>query len=139
MELRSGWEATAVLLLLLAVSVPGVAMQAQDGDEKCDLSGHQLRYRDGRGWVDLGKSLSCAGPSAGRDDGDGRRSRDRDRDRDSDDDGRRNSTPQRSSAYDGGGEPADGDEKCGPDNYILKYDRASLHRWTTTLRRCGSR
>ncbi len=122
--------AAAVLgAAMVPPAVPGFVAAAQThGDEKCSPGGHVLRYTNLptlgiREWRD---TFARCDPRNGNS------SNANEEDRPS----RRSSGGGESS----GGRPEDGDEKCGPDGYILRYDWNDYLQkgaWRSTFRRCS--
>ena len=98
------------ILSLLATS----ALASDDGDEKCGPDGYILKFDANFG------STGRWRPTLRKCEGGG----------------------SQSSSYSSGrsrsGSSEDGDEKCGPDGYVLKFDAnfGSSGRWRPTLNKC---
>ncbi len=115
------------------VPVPAAIAQT-NGDEKCSPSGQVLRYREYpalgiREWSETYRSCDPRSSS--------RSNNTEDEDRPA----RRSSREEApGGGSSGGGRPEDGDEKCGPDGYILKYSWSDYRKtgsWRETARRCS--
>lgn len=129
------WVGGAVLVVagVAPPVLPEFAAMAQaNGDQKCSPEGYVLEYRKYSlealtGWKNTYARCDPRN-SRGSDDEDDRPSRRASRD--DDDNGGRSS----------GGRPEDGDEKCGPDGYVMKYDWNDYLKsgaWRAAGRRCS--
>lgn len=129
------WTGAAALAVtaMIPPALPDFAAVAQaNGDQKCSPEGYVLEYRKYSlealtGWKNTYARCDPRN-SRGSDDENDRPSRRASRD--DDDNGGRSS----------GSRPEDGDEKCGPDGYVMKYDWNDYLQkgtWRSSLRRCS--
>ena len=125
------WAGAAALAVtaMIPPALPDFAAVAQaKGDQKCSPAGYVLEYRvypslGVREWANT--YVRCDPRNGGGSSDDDRPARWSSRD---DENGGTS-----------GGRPEDGDEKCGPDGYIMKYDWSDYLQkgsWQGTLRRC---
>lgn len=128
------WAGSAAVLcaVMMPPALPQFAAMAQaNGDQKCSPEGYVLEFRKYSleaitGWKNT--YARCDPRNNRNSDDDDRPLRRASRDDDNENSGR--ST---------GGQPEDGDEKCGPDGYIMKYDwNEYLQKgtWRSSARRC---
>lgn len=125
-------------LVLLAMSIlnltglPSSATAQTSGIEKCSLDGYVMTYYPALDYWQKSTVNRCSTDQSSNRDDDDRPSSDYDR--------RREDRRSASSADSRAGQLVDGDEKCGPDGYILKYRYSEYRKagsWSNTFRKCS--
>ncbi|WP_174285517.1 hypothetical protein [Sphingomonas bacterium] len=117
--------AIALVCSVGSVSAPSVAQSP--GDQKCGANGFVLAYYNG---VWMPTLFRCASGGTGNRDNGGNR----------DNSSNRDSRRQRDDDRGSQGSLVDGDEKCGPDGYMLRFHKAinqfGTDSWQNTYVHC---